>query len=55
MSLEITYKELKDLPKEQVLLVDIRDHSAVGYGMLPGAVHIPQDELSGHMEEFSGK
>ena len=49
MSLEITYKELKDLPKEQVLLVDIRDHSAVGYGMLPevcSARSVPKNFLS---------
>ncbi|MGN0141054.1 MAG: ATP-binding protein [Roseburia sp.] len=45
-SLEITYKEMKELPEDGRILVDIRDASSVGYGMLPGAVHIPEEELS---------
>ena len=47
---EITYDELKALPKDSYELIDIRDEGLTTYGMIPGAVHIFIDEL-----ENSGK
>jgi tRNA(Ile)-lysidine synthase TilS/MesJ/rhodanese-related sulfurtransferase len=54
-TLEITYKEMKELPKDSYTLVDIRDDASVGYGMLPDAVHIPQDELTEQAAKLQGK
>lgn len=45
-NMEITYEQLKQIEKDTYILIDIRDESAVNYGMLPGAVHIPQEQLS---------
>ena len=47
---EITYKELKTLPEDSYVLIDIRDEGLTSYGMIPGAVHINLEEL----EEGSG-
>ena len=44
---EITYEELKTLPKDSYELIDIRDEGLTAYGMIPGAVHIFVDELEG--------
>lgn len=43
--LEITYRQLKGMEKVPYLLVDIREESAVSYGMVPGAVHIPLEKI----------
>lgn len=45
-NMEITYEQLKQIEKNTYILIDIRDKSAVNYGMLTGAVHIPQEQLS---------
>ena len=37
---EITLEELTDLPEGARLLVDTRDEISMGYGTIPGAVHI---------------
>ena len=42
---EITYDELKKLPKGSYELIDIRDNGLTAYGMIPGAVHIYVDDL----------
>ena len=42
---EITYDELKKIPKEDYELIDIRDEGLTVYGMIPGAVHIFIDDL----------
>ncbi len=44
--IEITCEQLRQLEKGTYTLVDIRDESAVNYGMLPEALHIPQEQLS---------
>lgn len=49
---EITYQELQNMLKPAYQLVDIRDHTAVNYGMIPGAVHIPAEELKERKEEL---
>ena len=38
---EITLEELADLPEGTRLLIDTRDEISMGYGTIPGAVHIP--------------
>ncbi|MCQ2501527.1 MAG: ATPase [Lachnospiraceae bacterium] len=43
---EITYQELQSMLKPSYQLVDIRDHTAVNYGIIPGAIHIPMEELT---------
>lgn len=42
----VTYKEWMEMDQKEVLLIDIRDAAAVSYGMIPGAVHLPQEELA---------
>ncbi len=42
---EITFEDLKKWQKNSYVLIDIRDEGLVSYGMIPGAVHIPVDEL----------
>lgn len=48
----ITQEELAELPRDAYLLVDIRDEAAVGYGMLPGAVHIWEEELEAGKDDL---
>ena len=42
---EITFDELRELPRDAYELIDIRDDGLVSYGMMPGAVHIYVDDL----------
>ncbi len=42
---EITFDELRELPRDTYELIDIRDDGLVSYGMMPGAVHIYVDDL----------
>ncbi len=42
---EITYDELRELPKDTYELIDIRDESLTAYGIIPGAVHIYVGDL----------
>ena len=42
---EVTIEELKNWPRESYELVDIRDDGLVLYGMIKGALHIPEEEL----------
>lgn len=42
---EITIEELNKLPRESYELIDIRDDGLVLYGMIKGALHIPEEEL----------
>lgn len=44
-NIEITYEQLKQMDKNSYLLVDIREESAINYGMLPEAVHILPEQL----------
>jgi tRNA(Ile)-lysidine synthase TilS/MesJ/rhodanese-related sulfurtransferase len=50
---EITFEELQELGAQRYVLVDIRDEEAVGYGMMPGAVHIPERELEERLAEIT--
>ena len=42
---EITYDELRELPKDTYELIDIRDDGLTEYGMIPGAVRIYVEDL----------
>ena len=42
---EITYDELRKLPKDTYELIDIRDDGLTAYGMIPGVVHIYVKDL----------
>ncbi len=44
---EIKIEELRKWPKDSYTLIDIRDEGLVAYGMIQGAVHIPEEELLG--------
>ncbi len=43
---EITLAELKNWSRDSYELIDIRDDGLVAYGMLPGALHIPEEQLT---------
>ena len=47
---EISYNELKSLPEGSYKLIDIRRESLADYGMMPGAVNIPFDNLEDSKE-----
>lgn len=47
---EISYNELKSLPEGSYKLIDIRRESLADYGMMPGALNIPFDDLEGSKE-----
>lgn len=51
----LTYAELSNMSEEEYILVDIRSESSAGYGMLPGAVHIPDEELDDRIEELAAE
>ena len=42
---EIKVEEVRMMPRDSYELIDIRDDGLVGYGMIPGAIHISRDEL----------
>ena len=42
---EISIEELRRMPKDSYQLIDIRDEGLTLYGMIPGAINIPLDEL----------
>lgn len=50
--MEISYAEYKNLPAGAAILVDVRDEVSVNYGKIPGAVHIPQEQLADRMGEL---
>ena len=43
--INVKYSEIKGWDKDSYVLLDIRDESSVGYGIIPGAVHIPEDKI----------
>lgn len=48
----ISYQELEQMRSEEYQLVDIRDESSAAYGKIPGAVHIPEEELLDRIGEL---
>lgn len=49
---EITVPELALLEKDSYLLIDVRDEMAYAYGHLPGALHIPSEQLENRLSEL---
>ena len=49
--LEMSYEAVRELPKEEYILVDIRDNVSVEYGQIPGAMNVPLEEIPEHYEE----
>lgn len=49
---EIPLEELEQKIEEGCKLIDIRAAGNIAYGMIPGATHIPMEELSTHADEF---
>ena len=43
--IEITWEELQSQDLDRYILVDTRGDEAVNYGMIPGAIAIPECEL----------
>ena len=50
--IEITYEEIVKMGQEEYCYVDIRNEESVGYGVLPGAIHVPEGQLKERMEEI---
>ena len=48
---EIEIQELQKMPKEDYVLIDIRDEGSTHYGTIPGALKIPHQELLENPEE----
>ena len=52
MNGEITVRELKELPENSYMLIDMRDEFSFGYGHIDGAVNIPQKKLEENYTEL---
>ena len=50
--IEITYEDIMQMGHEEYCYVDIRNDESVGYGVLPGAIHIPEGQLEERMGEI---
>jgi tRNA(Ile)-lysidine synthase TilS/MesJ/rhodanese-related sulfurtransferase len=50
--MELTWQDVQALPEGSYTIIDIRNASAVSYGMIPGAVNIPENELDDRREEL---
>lgn len=35
-----------------IIMIDVREHEEVIHGMIPGAVHIPMNEIPAHVDEL---
>ena len=51
-TLEISFDEIEK-EREKYLLVDTRDKVTVEYGMIPGAISVPEQELEERAEELN--
>ena len=49
---EISITEFADLFNEQVFLIDVRETDEYLDGHVPGAIHIPLNEVPNRVEEF---
>ena len=45
LGIEISIEQMREMKKEDYLLVDVRNESSYQYGFIPGAVNITQQEL----------
>lgn len=52
MTIEITIDELNKLEDKIYRLIDIRDEATVSYGIIPGAIVIPESEVLSNISSF---
>ena len=52
---ELTYSNLKQLKPNSYILIDIRDSGSILYGMIPGAIHIPEQELWADLRKYTSE
>ena len=50
-TLEISYDQIEK-EREKYLLVDTRDKVTIEYGMIPGAISVPEPDLKERAEEL---
>ena len=48
---EVSISELERMEEGGFLLIDTRNAENVQYGMIPGAIHIPETELMENAEQ----
>ena len=53
-TLEISYDQVEK-EREKYLLVDTRDKVTIEYGMIPGAISVPEPDLKERAEELKGE
>lgn len=52
-NLEIAYKEMMELENKDYQLIDIRSESAIGYGVIPQSIHIPEQEIHNQIAKIA--
>ena len=52
---ELTYSNLKQLKPNSYILIDIRDSGSILYGMIPGAIHIPEQKLWADLWKYTSE
>ena len=52
---EVSISELECMEEGSFLLIDTRSADNVRYGMIPGAIHIPEAELMENAEQYAGE
>ena len=52
---EVSISELECMEEGSFLLIDTRSAENVQYGMIPGAIHIPETELMENAEQYAGE
>ena len=50
---ELTYSNLKQLKPNSYILIDTRDSGSILYGMIPGAIHIAEQELYDNLVRYA--
>jgi tRNA(Ile)-lysidine synthase TilS/MesJ/rhodanese-related sulfurtransferase len=52
---ELTYSNLKQLKPNSYILIDTRDSGSIQFGMIPGAIHIPEQELWADLWKYTSE
>lgn len=55
MEKSIDLEQLKSIPRDDYVLIDIRDETAFSYGHIPGAINIPKERLVESVKNFNAK
>ena len=50
---ELTYSNLTQLKPNSYILIDTRDSGSILYGMIPGAIHIAEQELYANLVRYA--